>query len=329
MRIKNKLVGLFKSLKRIGIALAVVLGIPAAAYFVWSPGDSAVKLNLPNNAIWLGHGWLGDNSWFERNRRDVNAFRSESAICKLMKNLRDNRIKTVYPHLCPAQFQGDIAPYDDEQVGRFLDHAAQYGIAVIPWVGGVLGESARIDSVRWRKNFAASVEKLLTGHPSLAGIQVNIEPLPSGNRDFIRLLEELRPVLKGRVLSVAAYPPPTKWHPFPNVHWELNYLNEVSRHADQMAVMMYDTAIKMEKFYILLMKQWCRELAENVKCELLFGVPAYEDADSGYHHPSVENLSSAISGISAAKVKAHGIAIYCEWEMTPDKWQTWQNASGL
>ena len=97
-----------------------------------------------------------------------------------------------------------------------------------------------------------------------------------------------------------------------------------------MAVMMYDTAIKLEKFYIRLMTQWTRELQEmstGGNCKLLLGVPAYEDAGSGYHHPEVENLTSALAGIQAAEPGGNyiGCAIYCEWEMTPEKWRIWNS----
>ena len=193
----------------------------------------------------------------------------------------------------------------------------------------MLGESARINEIRWRKSFVASVKELLDRHPRLAGIQINIEPLPSGNPDFLILLEEFRPVLKGRILGVAAYPPPTQWHPHPNVHWDLAYIRKVATRCDQMAVMMYDTAIKLEKFYINLMCQWTNELGgtlNTTSCQLLLGIPAYEDADVNYHRPAVENLKAALAGIQAAAVGKNytGCAIYCEWEMTWEKWQTWQ-----
>ena len=85
-----------------------------------------------------------------------------------------------------------------------------------------------------------------------------------------------------------------------------------------------------EKFYIQLMTRWTRELQttlEGSDCTLLLGVPAYEDVDSGYHHPRVENLASALAGIQAAKPGGNyiGCAIYCEWEMTPEKWQIWRS----
>ena len=318
-----------KSALRIAAALAVILGIPALGYLIWQPGNDAPLPEFANNAIWIGHGWLGDDAWFARNGRDPAEFRSEAKIFELLRKLADHRIRTVYPHLCPARPDGRIAAYDDAQVERFLDLAEKHGIKVVPWIGGVLGESARPDDESWRKNFIASAEELLKKHPRLAGVQLNIEPLPSGDADLLRLLDELRPVLNGKTLSVAAYPPPTRWHRFPDLHWRLAYINRIARHCDQLAVMMYDTAIPVEKFYIELMTDWTRQLAGAVRstgCELLLGIPAYEDAGVGYHHPRVENIGSALRGISASDRldRIGGIAIYCEWEMNDAKWQRWR-----
>ncbi|MBO4631266.1 MAG: hypothetical protein J5858_05020 [Lentisphaeria bacterium] len=50
------------------------------------------------------------------------------------------------------------------------------------------------------------------------------------------------------------------------------------------------------------MRSWSRELTEAVsgtRCELLFGLPAYDDSGVEYHDPKVENLSSALSGCAA------------------------------
>ena len=132
-----------KSIVRIVTALAIVFGVLAGCYWIWRPGSSASLPVFSGNAIWLGHGWLGDDGWFKRNNRNVADFRDVDKCTMLLQRLRDNGIATVYPHLCPAQFNGKIAPCDDEQVERFLDIAAQCGIKVVPWIGGVLGESAR------------------------------------------------------------------------------------------------------------------------------------------------------------------------------------------
>jgi hypothetical protein len=224
---------------------------------------------------------------------------------------------------------GKIAPYDSVQIERFLDFAAAYKIEVITWLGGVFEESARPGDRNWRKNFVDSVEELLDKHPRLAGVQINIEPMPDGNTDFLKLLEELQAVVQGKILSVAAYPPPTKWHPFPDVHWGDDYMRQVSERCSQLAVMMYDTAIPLEKFYIKLMRDWTKQLVQitcSTGCELLLGVPAYDDSGVGYHKPEVENLRSALQGISDSpwRFGAEGIAIYCEWEMDDAKWRTWR-----
>ena len=318
-----------KSLLRIVAALAVILGIPAIAYLLWQPGSNTPLPEYANNAIWLGHIWMGDDGWFERNNRNKDDFRSVEKISALFKKLSANKISTVYPHLCPAQLDGRIAMYDSLQIERFLDIAAQYNIKVIPWIGGVYEESARPSDEKWRKNFVASVDELLKKHPRLAGVQINIEPMPESEVGFLKLLDALRPVTKGKILSVAAYPPPTKWHPYPNVHWQLGYIKRLTNHCDQLAVMMYDTAIPLEKFYIKLMTDWTNQLAaatNSSDCELLLGIPAYDDAGADYHHPQVENILSALQGISASdrKNEVNGIAIYCEWEMNEDKWQIWR-----
>lgn len=319
-----------KSILRISSALVIILGIPALCYWLWQPGKDNFKFTYNwNNAIWLSHGWLSDDSWFLRNKRNKENFRSAEKISALFKKLSENKISIVYPHLCPAQRNGNISPYDHAQMELFLDLAEQYKIKVIPWVGGVLDDSARIASKSWCKNFTASIDDMLKKHPRLAGVQVNVEPLPSGNTDFLALLDDLRQVTKGKILGVAAYPPPTKWHQYPDVHWESDYLNRVARRCDQMAVMMYDTAIPLEKFYIKLMSDWTKMIVDatcSTNCEVLLGIPAYDDAGVGYHHPQVENISAALRGIAAQDLKkwARGIAIYCEWEMNEAKWQTWQ-----
>jgi len=319
---------LYASTARILSALALVLGIPALAYWIWSPGNDQT-LSCPNNAIWLGHGWLGADSWFQRYHKKQGAFREDSAIQDLLKKLSENHIRYVYPHLCPAQFDGNIAEYDDPQIMRFSDAASTAGIRVLPWVGGVLNESARISDPKWRKQFSLSIKELLAKHPRLAGIHINIEPLPDGERDFILLLDEVKASVGDKILSVAAYPPPTVWQQSPNVHWSLDYIREVAGICDQFVVMMYDTAIPLRKCYIFLMKQWTDELISTLaqaKCEVLLGIPAYKDAGVGYHHPDVENMATALQGIRASEKsdQVSGIAIYCEWEMTPEKWLLWQ-----
>ena len=65
-----------KSIARIAAALAIILGISALCYWVWQPGSDEPLPQYTNNAVWLGHGWLGDNDWFERNKRKKMIFQA-------------------------------------------------------------------------------------------------------------------------------------------------------------------------------------------------------------------------------------------------------------
>lgn len=289
------------------------------------PRVEVVKLT---HGIWLGHGWLGDDGWFVRNGRDVANFRTDAALDALVTRLRGHGVRYVYPHLCPSSPEGRIAPADDAQVRRFLDRLQ--GFDVIPWVGGVLNQHCFPARPAWRREFVASVRDLLDRHPRLAGVQVNIEPLPSGDAGYLTLLDDLRAALPpGKVLAVAAYPPPTEWHPYPDVHWDEAYFRQVARRCDQLAPMLYDTALQSPAVYQELMAKWTGEvLAWAEGKPVLLGVPAYEDRGVGYHFPEVENLEQAARGIRRALAGAArpgnliGLAVYCEWEMTESKWRT-------
>ena len=63
----------------------------------------------------------------------------------------------------------------------------------------------------------------------------------------------------------------------------------------------------------------------------MLGVPAYDDADSGYHNPAVENVEGALRGFHAglatfAEIPSNwqGAALYSEWEMDEAEWATWR-----
>ena len=146
---------------------------------------------------------------------------------------------------------------------------------------------------------------------------------------YLTLLDEIRAALpEGKKLSIAAYPPPTRWQPTKEVHWGEAYFREVAKRADHLAVMTYDTGIKFQKPYRKLMKDWTREiLAWSEGKPVLIGIPAYEDAGVDWHDPKVENIPNALAGMHAALLSFdnlpdnyRGIAIYCDWEMNEGKW---------
>jgi hypothetical protein len=182
---------------------------------------------------------------------------------------------------------------------------------------------------RWHSNFVHAAHTLLERHPRLAGVHLNIEPLPDGDQNFLKLLDEMRVALPvGKLISVAAYPPPTRWHPLPDVHWEEGYFREVASRCDHLAVMMYDAAQKIPKAYQRLMADWTAEVLDwSQGKSVLLGVPIYDDAGVGYHDPKVEYLRHALLGIhrglSRKPVPPHyqGVAVYCDWETSNPEWK--------
>lgn len=313
---------------------ALVLGAFFGSYAAWQPGLDVRdgRHDLGQNGIWLGHGWLGGDRWFAENGKtnEITKFRDPANIRALAEILRQHHIKDVFPHLCPSSPYGKLPEVDGMQAERFLTEFE--GFRVMPWIGAPAGPSARTSNAKWRATFIESITNLLADHPRFAGVQINIEPLTSGDKDFLNLLEQIHAALpKDKLLSVTAYPPPTRWQPSPDVRWDKNYFGEVAKRCDQLAVMMYDTGVRVPKIYEHIMAGWTSQVLLWSKDKpVLLGVPTYEDAEAEYHNPKVENLRTALLGIHkglGAPLPANyqGVALYCEWETDQDEWNYFQS----
>ena len=314
-----------------GCGLLLIL---AGSFWLWSPGldvrDGRHDRN--QNGIWISHGWLGDDGWFTSNGKtnELSRYRNQEVVRALAAKFRARHITDVIPHLCPADIEGPIPAVDATQTEKFLDEFA--GFRVMPWIGGPNGGSARYRNEKWRQAFLGSVKQLLATHPRFAGVHLNVEPLTSGDADFLELLDELKASLPtGKLLSIAAYPPPTRWQPSEDVHWNESYFREVAKRCDQIAVMMYDTSLRAPKLYQNLMATWTTEVMNWSEGKpVLLGVPTYSDTGVAYHHPRVENLPNALSGIhrglSRQPLPANyqGVAIYCDWETDDSEWNHFQ-----
>ncbi|MEW6600125.1 MAG: glycoside hydrolase family 18 protein [Nitrospirota bacterium] len=319
-------------------AVMVIIFIAAIAilYSNWRPGNDITdgRNNRKHNGIWLQHGWLGDDPWFIRNKKEkkISYFRNKDEIEKLATLLRSHDITDVFPHLCPTSVNGYIPDVDEQQTKRFMNEFK--GFRVMPWVGGVLGVQAFPAKDEWRRNFTNSISRLFKMHSDFAGIHINIEPCPDDYRHFLTLLDEVRRVLpEGKILSVVAFPPSTVLHPFTDVHWGKEYYRQVAKRSDQIVVMMYDTSIRFDKVYQYIIAKWTREVLEwSMDSNILLGLPVYDDAGVGYHDPKVENLLNALPAIHAGlssfnglPINYQGISLYCEWEMNVEKWSIYED----
>lgn len=301
------------------------------AWVFWSPGEEITdgRHDRRQNGIWISHGWLGADEWFLQHDKtnEFVRYRSLTNVALLAIKLREHGITDVFPHLSPADERGNLHAIDDEQTTRFL--AEFKGLRVIPWIGGPWGTGARPWDGRWRTNFIAEIRRLLQRHPGFAGIQLNIEPIPAGDTNLISLTAEIKAALPpDKILSFAAYPPPTYWHQFPDVHWSEDYFRAIPANCDQLAVMMYDTGLRNPRLYRKLMSDWTYEaLSWSGETSVLLGVPAYADEGVEYHFPEVENITNAISGIHSGLLKTgppanyQGIVIYADWVTEPDEWR--------
>ncbi|MFI4860565.1 MAG: hypothetical protein ACIAXF_07795 [Phycisphaerales bacterium JB063] len=322
---------------RLAVLLLIVVS-PVLAYVVWSPGSAVTdgRHDQGTNGIWMSHRWLGDDAWFQDNGREAlrPQYRDPAYIEETLGMLAQRGVVDLMPHLCPCDVHGALPAVDAAQVERVLDTAQRHGQRVLPWVGGVFGDGCLPERVEWRRAFVASVVALLEAHPRLAGIHLNVEPWPDGNADMLLLLDELRAAMPNdKTISVAAYPPPTRWQPDEQVHWGETYFRDVARRCDHLAVMMYDSAVPLRKPYTHLMARWTREvLMWSEGREVLLGLPAYDDAGVGYHDPAVENLSTGLAGVHAGIAQLdhpntktlapgyRGIALYSLWEIDAEEW---------
>lgn len=301
--------------------MAVV--VSSIFYWQWTPGQLHLNNhnNFQENGLWMGHGWIGDDSWFKKYGKNINDF-DANRLASLSKRASDLRIGYIFPHLCPTNSMGIVPGINQQRLTRLKVDFKK--VKILPWIGGSTESTVDLTSKQWTDGFVESIRNLLLNE-DIDGVHVNIEPLTSGDEQFLVLLRRIHEIKGRKILSVAAYPPPTWFHPHPSVHWDLEYYRKVSLEADQLVPMMYDTALKYKKPYTHLLISWTKEIINNSNDKnILFGIPAYDDKGVGYHDPDIENVSTSIPGIiaginSANSKRNFGLSIYSEWELDDEK----------
>ena len=279
-----------------------------------------------DNALWMRRHWMHESP-------------TPAEIAALVESLRARGIKRIYPFLGPMDQEGwpgwrskaGFVRYDPERAAAFLKefHRIAPEIRVIPWTGGVLDTDVRLKDEAQRKAFAGHARRLVEAGAD--GIHLNIEPLASGTSGYLELLRDVKAAIGGHTLSVAAFPPPIPGQPPEDMHWELPFLREVCRNANEIAVMAYNTGLTSAPAFEKLIAAWTRDIAAALPspreggCEWLMGVPAYDD-DKDYHRPDVEtiehSLNGIVAGLRAAKLPEHfrGVAIYASFTTDERKW---------
>jgi hypothetical protein len=322
--------------KRIALALALVLLVPPLA------GAVALRINYAGDlrdgtrtrgkdAIWLGHAWVDGR----KKDADVRAF---------AERIRGTGIKDLYVHAGPLEHDGTL-PRDRYPRARWLldaVHREMPGIRVQAWLGDVLAnggpDGLRLDA-RSRDAVVGSARQILDA--GFEGVHFDLEPLLSGDRDYLFLLGDLRELTREREaqLSVAAH----QIDPLPAAHrvnaavsgrekwWSQEFFGEVARRVDQIAVMSYDTWMPLEGMYGGYVAQQTA-LALEVTPEgtdLLMGLPFFHEDDLG-HHENAETVAAAVRGTRLGlgrtdrDRKRFGVALYVDFAAEEGDWKAYR-----
>ncbi len=282
------------------------------------------------NAIWIGHKWVGENL-------------QESEYSLLCARLKNGNITDVFAHVGPLDENGNIEYKKYHYAKEFLVQVknCSSGIHIQAWIGQVEkrgGGVIDISRMDIRDSIIRTSEIFL--QLGFDGIHYNIEPIFSGDENIIDLLKKTHNITKSnkKILSIAS----DEIEPFPFSDkiirlfarragfWDKSYYLQVSENVDQIAVMMYDTAIPFAWLYAYVVK-WQVEKITTIldgKVLLFFGVPTYEEERWSFH-ANAENIYSGIRGISMGIEEIpmgilndkFGIGIYSEWTTDENEWK--------
>jgi hypothetical protein len=191
-----------------------------------------------------------------------------------------------------------------------------------------------------RGNISRTAENFL--EMGFDGIHYNIEPIRSGDRDLLALLDATRAATRtrGALLSMAT----DELEPFPGAEylvrplarqaglWSPAYYRDVAMRLDQIAVMMYDTASPWDWLYgaIVAYETWRLAGIAGPDTTLFMGVPTAEERRLAFR-PEAENMRSGLRGIRVGlhyagvpEPRHFGAAVYAGWTTDDAEWVTWR-----
>lgn len=314
-----------------GLATACLLPLAAAWLLYQYAPVSAAGPDTPN-AVWSAHKWVGQGH-------------SEDAYDEFAALLARHRISDVYFHVGPLTGKGLIpsTKYPNAPALIAAMRRRAPSLRLHAWIGQVErrgGGPLDLSDAGTRANIVGTAAEFIG--LGFDGIHYNIEPVYSGDPGLLALLDASAPVTRarGKLLSVAT----DELSPLPGAEhaarllvrqaglWRAPYFREVAARTDQLAVMMYDTAMPFDWLYgpIVAWETWRLRDIVGPDTVLFMGVPTYEDEHFGFH-PSAENMASGLRGIGiglsfdgAPPGPNFGAAIYAGWTTDEDEWAVWR-----
>jgi hypothetical protein len=308
------------------VALAFVLLVAAypISLRIEYTGDPPVEARTRNHdALWLGHAW-------------VDGRKTTADVTALARQLDGTGIRDLYVHTGPLEHDGSLPlARVSPRAGWFVEamHAAAPTVRVQAWLGDVVqphkDPGMDLDNPAVRTRVVASADAVLK--QGFQGIHYDFEPVQSGSKGFLAVLDETRAL--GAPLSIAAAQidplwqlsalPIGKW-------WSQDYFGEVARRVHQVAAMSYDTATPLESLYGgYVAKQ--TELALEVTpptTDLMMGLPAYWENNPA-HWGHAETVQAAVRGarlgLGTSNRQNFGLALYIDFAATADNWTAYRD----
>ncbi|MFF4112580.1 glycosyl hydrolase family 18 protein [Streptomyces sp. NPDC001714] len=314
---------------RVLLVLLLPLLIAETALRINYAGDpKAGTYSRNRDALWLGHAW-------------VDGRRTDADVTALAARLADTGMRDLYVHAGPLEHNGTL-PKSAYPKARWLItavHRKLPGVRVQAWLG---------DEVAPEKPYAMHLEKKETRDAVVAsarqvvaagfdGVHFDLEPLHSGDRNYLALLDALRPATP--LLSVAAH----QIDPLPAFHsfwgtvtghpkwWSQEYFGQVARRVDQIAVMSYDTMQPLQSLYGGYVAQQTSLALEVTPADtdLLMGLPFYHENRFG-HWAHAETVPAAVRGVRLGLSRTDpdratfGVALYVDFAATEDDWTSYR-----
>jgi hypothetical protein len=298
----------------------VLLFAGSGALFAEDTGTiSASAHTMGDDALWMGHGWVGG----QETQADLNA---------LVARLRTTGIRDLFVHSGPLSDNGSLNPALLPRARWLIGslHQALPRVRVQAWLGDLVGAGHMdLADAATRARVVQSVRQVLAD--GFDGVHLDLEPVPSGNSAYLTLLSQVHAVTRSmrRLLSVSV----PQVEPLPAMHllndshwWSAGYLHQVAQQVDEVAVMTYDTGVPTEGLYSGYVRRETQVALSAVPpgVTLLIGAPAYNSSSVG-HFNSAETVAAAVRGVRLAispdpPRRPLGIALYVDFTATAQDW---------
>ncbi|MGY4980411.1 hypothetical protein ACWCYL_25235 [Streptomyces sp. 900105755] len=316
------------TLRVLALLLLPLLIAETALRINYAGDPKAGTYSRNRDALWLGHAW-------------VDGRRTDADVTALAARLADTGIRDLYVHAGPLEHNGTL-PTSACPKARWLItavHRKLPGVRVQAWLGDELApekpDAMHLEKKATRDAVVKSARQVVGA--GFDGVHFDLEPLHSGDRNYLALLDALRPATP--LLSVAAH----QIDPLPAFHsfwgtvtghpkwWSQEYFGQVARRVDQIAVMSYDTMQPLQSLYGGYVAQQTSLALEVTPADtdLLMGLPFYHENRFG-HWAHAETVPAAVRGVRLGLSRTDpdratfGVALYVDFAATEDDWTSYR-----